>query len=66
MWNITLLGLSLLGLWLGAEWIVRGAAAIAARLGMSTIVIGLTIIAFGTDLPELVVALRGAWLSASR
>lgn len=39
----------------GADWLVDGAAAVAKRLGISTLVVGLTIVAFGTSMPELVV-----------
>jgi cation:H+ antiporter len=53
----------LVALYFGAEWLVRGAARLARALGISAIVIGLTIVAFGTSAPELVVttlaALRG-------
>jgi len=40
----------------GAEWFVRGAAGIADRLGVSPMVIGLTVVAYGTSMPELVVS----------
>ena len=40
----------------GAEFLVRGASRIAVRLNVSPIVIGLTIVAFGTSLPELLVS----------
>ena len=54
-------GLTLL--YFGAEWLVRGAARIAVTLGITPVVIGLTVVAFGTSAPELVVsslsALRG-------
>ncbi|HYC83147.1 MAG TPA: calcium/sodium antiporter [Candidatus Paceibacterota bacterium] len=40
-----------------ANWLVDGAASIAKRLGVSSLVIGLTIVAFGTSAPELVVNL---------
>jgi len=39
----------------GGETVVRGAAALARRLGVSTLVIGLTVVAFGTSAPELAV-----------
>ncbi len=53
----------LLGLALGAELLVDGAAAVAQELGMSERLVGLTIVAVGTSLPELaasaIAALRG-------
>ena len=39
----------------GADWLVDGSSAIAKRLNISDIVIGLTIVSFGTSAPELVV-----------
>ena len=44
-------------LYLGAEWLVRGAAAVADALGIPKAVIGLTLVAFGTSAPELFVNL---------
>ena len=41
----------------GADWLVNGASGIALYLGMAPIVIGLTIVSFGTSMPELVVNL---------
>ena len=41
----------------GADFLVRGASRLAARMKISPVVIGLTIVAFGTSLPELVVSL---------
>jgi len=43
-------------LYFGAEWLVRGAARLAGSLGVSPIVVGLTVVSFGTSAPELVVA----------
>lgn len=51
-------GLALL--YFGGEWLVRGAASLAARLGMAPLAIGLTVVAFGTSAPELVVSLDAA------
>ena len=42
---------------IGAEWLVTGAVGIAKTLGVSEVVIGVTIVALGTSLPELVVSL---------
>ena len=42
------------------DLLVRGAVALAVKLGIPTLVIGLTIVAFGTSAPELVVSLRAA------
>ena len=44
----------------GAEALVRGASALARRLGVPPIVIGLTVVAFGTSTPELAVNVSGA------
>jgi cation:H+ antiporter len=49
-------------LFFGAEFLVRGSSTLAARLGIPPVVIGLTVVAFGTSAPELAVSL----LSASR
>ncbi|MEQ8710062.1 MAG: calcium/sodium antiporter [Rhodospirillales bacterium] len=44
----------------GAEILVRGAVGLAERVGVSKMVIGMTIVAFGTSAPELVVSLDAA------
>ncbi len=44
----------------GADWLTDGATFIARRFNISTMVIGLTIVAFGTSTPELVVSLLSA------
>lgn len=43
-------------LYFGAEWLVRGSARLAGSLGVSPIVVGLTVVSFGTSAPELVVS----------
>ncbi|GAB6051526.1 calcium/sodium antiporter [Magnetospira thiophila] len=44
----------------GAEVMVRGSVAVARKLGISTLVIGMTVVAFGTSAPELVVSLQAS------
>jgi len=44
----------------GADWLVDGGVRIAGRLGMSPVMVGLTIIAWGTSLPELLVSTLAA------
>ena len=48
-------------LWFGAEWLVRGAARIATKMGVSPVVIGLTLVSLGTSAPELVVGVIAAF-----
>ena len=43
-------------LYFGAEWLVRGSARLAASLGVSPIVVGLTVVSMGTSAPELVIS----------
>jgi len=45
----------------GANLLVEGSASLGKRLGIPSIVIGLTIVAFGTSLPELVISGVAAW-----
>ena len=44
----------------GAEFLVRGASRLAANVGISPLVIGLTVVAYGTSAPELAVSLGAA------
>jgi len=57
---ITLLIIGLTLLYFGAEGLVKGAASLSLRLGIQPLTIGLTVIAFGTSLPELFVSLKSA------
>lgn len=54
------LGLGLVALYFGAEALVKGGAGLALRLGLTPLVIGLTVIAFGTSSPEMVVSVQAA------
>lgn len=47
---------------IGADFLVRGAESLAVRVGVSPTTIGLTVVAFGTSLPELVVSTEAYWL----
>src|SRR5690606_20334792 len=53
--NIFLLLIGFVALIFGADKLVDSASSLAAKLGISSIVIGLTVVAFGTSAPELVV-----------
>ncbi len=53
--QVLLFALGILGLYYGAEWLVRGAGRLARRWGVSALTIGLTVVAFGTSAPELAV-----------
>jgi len=47
---------------MGGDVLIRGAIALSRRLGISPLIVGLTVVAFGTSAPELVVSLRAALL----
>ncbi|MEZ5501250.1 MAG: sodium:calcium antiporter [Halioglobus sp.] len=49
------------GLFLGGQWVVDGAVGLAQRWGVGDALIGLTIVAVGTSLPELVASAVAAW-----
>ncbi len=58
--NIASIAFALILLFVGAEGLVRGSASIAIRAGLSRLIVGLTIVAFGTSAPELVVSVKAA------
>jgi len=51
---------TILGLWWGAVWVVEAASRIAKRLGVSELIIGLTVVAMGTSAPEFAVTVGAA------
>lgn len=59
--SLLLLILGLTALIIGGEFLVRGAAGIATKLGLSTLVVGLTVVAFGTSAPELIISVKAAF-----
>lgn len=50
----------LVGLTLGADWLVRGASRLAFQFGVSPLAIGLTVVAYGTSAPEIVASVVAA------
>tara|TARA_B110000459_G_scaffold28382_1_gene28239 strand:+ start:3798 stop:4733 length:936 start_codon:yes stop_codon:yes gene_type:complete len=59
--NILYIAGGAIGLVLGASWLLDGAVAIASNFGVSEHVIGVTIVAFGTSVPELITSLVAAF-----
>jgi len=51
---LTFVALGLIGLFFGAEWFVDGAIQIASSFGLSDAIIGVTVVAVGTSMPELI------------
>lgn len=64
MENFLMIAAGLAGLFFGGEWLVKGSSRLARSFGISALIIGLTIVAIGTSMPELIVstdaALRGS------
>jgi len=58
--NVLLLLISVFLLWIGADWLVESASYIAKKLNISELVIGLTVVAFGTSAPEFAVTIGAA------
>ncbi|MGI3211428.1 calcium/sodium antiporter [Roseovarius tibetensis] len=51
----------LVGLFLGGEFLVRGSVGLARRMAIPPLLIGLTVVGFGTSTPELLVSVEAAW-----
>jgi len=62
MWEYLLLVVGLVILVVGADFLVKGASALAKKLNVPVLVIGLTVVAFGTSMPELIVNI---WASST-
>lgn len=60
LWAVLLLPVGLFILIKGADWLVDGAVTIAKHLGMSPLIIGLTIVAMGTSAPEVAASVKAA------
>lgn len=59
-WPLLSIVLGLLLLFAGGESLVRGSASLALRLGVTPLLVGLTVVAFGTSSPELVASIKAA------
>lgn len=60
MWDLLLLAGGLVGLVFGGDMLVRGSVTVAQIAGLPPLVIGLTLVGFGTSTPELVTSLQAA------
>ena len=58
-------GVGFVLLYYGAEWLVKGSSSLARGLGVTPLVIGLTVVAFGTSAPELVVSVLSSFQGKS-
>lgn len=58
--SLGLVALGLLALVVGGELLIKGAVRLASAAGLSTLVVGLTVVAYGTSAPELAVTIRSA------
>jgi cation:H+ antiporter len=59
--DLSLIAAGLVLLFFGGESLIRGAVSLAKKLGLPTLIISLTVVGFGTSMPELLVSLRAAF-----
>ncbi len=65
MTDILMIAAGLVLLFFGGEWLVQSSTAIARRIGLSTLLVSVVIVGFGTSTPELLVSLQAALQDAS-
>lgn len=58
--NALIVVATIVGLWFGATWLVEGAVRLARKVGLSELIIGLTVVAMGTSMPEFAVTTTAA------
>jgi cation:H+ antiporter len=63
--NLISIAIGLIGLMVGGNLLVKGAARLASAVGVSPLIIGLTVVALGTSAPELIVSLNAALTASS-
>ena len=61
LFDLVLVIVSVIMLWKGADWLVDSAAEIAHSFKVSDLIIGLTVVAFGTSAPEFAVTISAAF-----
>ncbi|MDO5528719.1 MAG: calcium/sodium antiporter [Paracoccus sp. (in: a-proteobacteria)] len=61
LFDLALVAAGLVLLVIGGDLLVRGAVSLALRLGIAPVIVGLTVVAFGTSAPEMIVSLDAAW-----
>ncbi|MFC7019517.1 MULTISPECIES: sodium:calcium antiporter [Haloarcula] len=61
LFDVLFVAVAVVALWFGADQFVTGAARVAKRLGVPGLIIGLTVVAFGTSAPEFAVTLDAAF-----
>lgn len=59
--DFLLFAVGLVGLYIGAEWLVGGSVRLAQTFGVSSFIVGLTLVSMGTSAPELVVSGLASW-----
>jgi cation:H+ antiporter len=59
--DLSLIAVGLVLLFFGGEALIRGAVSLAKKLGLPALIISLTVVGFGTSMPELLVSLRAAF-----
>lgn len=63
--NLIFIVVGLVTLYWGGEWLIHGSSRLAQSLGVSPLIVGLTIVAVGTSVPELMVSLNAAVIDVS-
>lgn len=61
LWNLLMIFAGIVGLAIGAKWMVDGSIVIADYIGVSELVIAISIVALGTSLPEVATSVVAAW-----
>ena len=58
--NILILLIGLVVLILGGNFLIKGSSSFALKMNLSPLVVGLTVVAFGTSAPELLISIKAA------